>query len=199
MIEDVATRSPETSTETQIAALLAEWNGGDEAALDELVPLVVDELRAIARRHLAGERAGHTLQPTAVVNELYLRLSRRRAIRARDRRDFLGQAAVMIRRLLVDHARRKRALKRGGPDPPRQGEGLGVQPPSDGVVALHQALDRLAELDPEQARVVELRHFLGLTVEEAAEALDRSPRTVARLWLSARAWLFQELSAGDDT
>lgn len=184
------------SSREHATGLLQRVSERSDSAADELLALVYGDLRRIAASYLKNERPDHTLQPTALIHELYLRLSRRRGIQARDRREFLGQATVMIRRLLVDHARRRNAAKRGGGlvAPNDDLGGASIPAPEPCVLALHQSLHRLRELDPDQARVVELRYFVGLSVDEIADALDKSPRTVARLWASARAWLYRELT-----
>jgi RNA polymerase sigma factor (TIGR02999 family) len=179
-----------------ITALLQEWRRGDRAALDRLTPLVYDELRALARRHLSRERHRLTLQPTALVHEAYLRLVGGGQVKWEDRAHFFGVASRLMRQVLVDHARARRAKKRGG------GATLidltGADPSSGphtvDVLALHEALDRLAALDAASERIVEMRYFGGLTVEETAEVLSTSPATVKRDWSAARAWLLRELS-----
>ncbi len=179
-----------------VTALLREWRRGDRAALDQLVALVYAELHSLARHHLRRERAAHTLQPTAVVHEAYLRLIGAQQVPWKDRAHFFGVASRLMRQVLVDHARARRAQKRGGgatlvdltsADP-------AAPAPAVDVLALHEALGRLAALDAAQERVVEMRYFGGLTVEETAEVLDISPATVKRDWASARAWLLREMS-----
>ena len=181
-----------------VSELLARWSGGDPAALERLLPLVYAELRRQAQRQLGGEREGHTLQPTALVHEAYLRLIAQRDVQWQNRAHFFGVAAQLMRRILVDHARARAAAKRGGrdaavaipvPEPARQ--------PDVEVIALDGALNRLAEVDPTQARVVELRYFGGLTIEEAAEVLHLSPATIKREWSMAKAWLWGELQGED--
>ena len=166
---------------------------------DRLFAIVYDELRALASAHLRGERRGHTLQTTALVHEAYLRLSRREDLEGRPRAEFLSIAAEAIRRVLVDHARRRGAAKRGGSwDRTALHDGLGVTDGDAGVdvLALDEALGRLAELNERQARIVELRFFAGLEVDEVARTLGLSPRTVAGDWSMAKAWLYGELSGG---
>ena len=177
-----------------VTQLLQDWTGGNEAALERLLPLVYDELRRQARRYLAGERSDHTLQPTALVHEAFVRLVAQRGVRWQNRAHFFGVSAQLMRRILVDHARARAAAKRGGGE-----EGVAIptpesaaQPPVE-VVALDAALTQLAGLDPTQARVVELRYFGGLTVEETAEVLHISPATVKREWTMAKAWLYQAM------
>ena len=181
-----------------VTGLLQAWGGGDPAALDQLVPIVYDELHRQAQRYLRREAPGHTLQTTALVHEAYLRLVDQREARWQNRAQFFGVAAQAMRRILVDHARRHQAAKRGGsavPVPLEEGEVAAAGSDVD-LVALDDALTRLAALDPQQARVVELRYFTGLGIEETAEALGISPATVKREWAMARAWLKRELGEG---
>jgi RNA polymerase sigma factor (TIGR02999 family) len=179
-----------------ITELLIEWSGGDKGALDRLMPLVYEELRTLARHYLSLENPGHTLPGTALVHEAYLRLVDQDRVQWRDRAHFFGVAAGMIRRILVDHARKSHAEKRGGAAPRLAlDEAVAASPPRDlDLVALDDALNALANLDPEQSRVVELRFFAGMTTAEIAEALAISPSTVQRNWVTAKAWLFDELS-----
>ena len=176
--------------------LLVRWEGGDRAALDALMPLVEQELRQLARSYLRRERGGHTLQPTALVNEAYLRLVDQRDARWQSRAHFYGVAAQLMRRILVDHARARRAEKRGGPGryavTLSEADRVSAQPALD-ILAVHEALEELAALDPQQARVVELKFFGGLTIEETAEAMNVSHATVERDWKAARAWLRRKL------
>lgn len=179
-----------------VTELLQRWSEGDDAALAELMPVVYTECRRIAARQMRAERDEHTLSPTALVSELYLRLVDQRSATWQNRAQFFATAARLMRRVLVDHARSRGAEKRGGSrvlvslDMARETP----QPsPIADVVAIDEALERLAESDPEQARIVELRYFAGLTVEETATVLERSPRTIKREWQMARAWLFREL------
>jgi RNA polymerase sigma factor (TIGR02999 family) len=169
--------------------------GGDAAALDQLVPIVYEELHRQAQRYLRRESPGHTLQTTALVHEAYLRLVDQREARWQNRAQFFGVAAQLMRRILVDHARRHQAAKRGGSAiqvPFEEGAVAAVESEVD-LVALDDALTRLAAFDPQEARVVELRYFTGLGIEETAEALRISPATVKREWAMARAWLKREL------
>lgn len=178
----------------EITRLLAEWRSGDAEALDRLFPLVYGPLREIAARQLRGERAGHTLQPTALVNEAYLRLVRRDGAVVEDRAQFLAVAAQAIRRILVDHAREKGRLKRGGGRlRVTLSEEVASDAPDLDMVALDDALARLGEQHPENQQVVELRFFGGLSEKEVATVLGLSERTVRRRWTYARAWLFREL------
>jgi RNA polymerase sigma factor (TIGR02999 family) len=179
----------------RITRLLADWRRGDEAAAERLLPLVYHELMKIAAIHLRGERAAHTLQPTALVHEAYLRLVDLEQVDWRDRTHFFALASRLMRRILVDHARRRQAVKRS-PDqdlPPAASEEAGLR--IEELLALDAALDRLAALDERQVRVVELRYFAGLSVEETAQVLDVSPSSVKRDWVSARAWLHLQLSS----
>jgi RNA polymerase sigma factor (TIGR02999 family) len=183
---------------SDVTRWLFAWGDGSPEALDHLIPLVLHELRRAARRCLDREPDDHTLQPTALVHELYLHLRRRRGVSWEGRRQFLGYAVRAMRRILVDHARRRRSKKRG--------EGRTVLPfepgswaaaqRADELVALDEALERLARLDPRQARVVELRFFGGLTYSEIARVMDVSPRTARRHWQTARLWLRQEMGDG---
>jgi len=178
-----------------ITELLIGWNQGDEGALDRLMPLVYDELRNVARHRLAAEDSRQTLESAALVNETYLRLVDQERVEWRNRAHFFAISARMMRRILVDHARQRRAAKRGG-DMPRLSldQSLGLLERKDlDVVALDEALGNLSKLDPQQARVIELRFFGGLTIEETSEALHISPATVTRDWVTAKAWLFDQL------
>lgn len=177
------------------AALLDQWKQGNRDALDQLVPLVYDELRDLADSFLRRERHSHTLQPTALANEAFLRLLGQHAT-WQSRAHLFGIAAELMRRILVDHARRKRAAKRGGPagllqldDQIDFGSSRSVD-----LIALDDALQTLERLDPQQSRIIELRFFTGLSLEETAEALGLSVSTVKREWRSARAWLSRELT-----
>jgi RNA polymerase sigma factor (TIGR02999 family) len=185
-----------TDTPGDVTHLLQDWNGGNRAALDALLPLVYRELRQMARRYMFSENRKHTLQPTALVHEAYLKLIDQNRVTWQNRAQFFGVAAQIIRRLLVDHARARHRLKRGGADlKVTWTENMNI-PEKDGVnlVVLDDALNRLAELDPQQSRLVELRFFGGLSIEETAVALDISPATVKREWATARAWLFREVA-----
>ena len=181
-----------------VTRLLLEWRNGDQGALDRLMPLVYDELRRVARQRLRHERPGHTLQSTALVNEAYLKLVDLHRLQWQDRAHFFAVAAQLIRRILVDHARRHAAAKRGGGVPAVTLEVL-LEPAVEqdfNVVALDDTLSRLAALDARQARLVELRFFGGLNVEETAEVLGVSSATVKREWQTAKAWLHRELRSG---
>lgn len=177
----------------EVTVLLERFRSGDSSAQDKLIPLLVEELRRLARQQLRSERPGHTLQPTALVNEAYLRLIGDQARDWRSRAHFIGVSVLVMRRILIDHARRKQAQKRGGVEPALAIEseefpGLSYEQ-ADELVALNVALDRLDEVNPRQRQIVELRYFGGLSVEETAEVLSVSPVTVKRDWAAARAWL----------
>jgi RNA polymerase sigma factor (TIGR02999 family) len=184
---------------TDVTQLLVLWSQGEAGALERLLPIVYAELHRIAGRQLRRERRDHTLNPTALVHELYLRLVDQRRASWQNRAQFFGVAARLMRRVLVDHARSRQADKRGGSATHVSLEEAGDQPGVAAladVLAVDEALERLAGQDPEQVRLIELRFFAGLTVEEAAHVLERSPRTVKREWRLARAWLHRELRGG---
>jgi RNA polymerase sigma factor (TIGR02999 family) len=182
---------------TPVTTLLVRWRGGDPQALEALMPLVYDELRRLARHYLQRERSDHTLQSTALVHEAYLRLVGPGAPQWQNRAHFFGVAAHLMRQILVDHARSHNAEKHGGgacklaledaPEP-------ALEPRGVDVIALDDALKRLSLLNPEQSRVVELRFFAGLTIEDTSEVLSLSPATVKRYWTTARAWLHREIT-----
>lgn len=181
----------------RITGLLLAWSDGRRDALEELLPIVYDELRRIASRYLRRESQNHTLEPTALVHEAYLRLIDQRRVRWRNRAHFYGVSAQIMRRILVDHARAERADKRGGRTAHVTiGDVDIAAPPAHDVdvVALDEALQRLAAFDRQQARIVELRYFGGLTIEEVAEVLGLSAATIVREWTVAKAWLRAELS-----
>lgn len=178
-----------------ITVLLLRWRGGEEAAREELVPLVYDELRRLARRCLAGQPPGQTLQSTELVHEAYLRLVDDPSVNWNDRVHFFAVAAQMMRRILVDHVRMRRAAKRGGDCVTLlldEAVALPKQREMD-LISLDDALNRLASLDARQSQMVELRFFGGLSIEETSVALGISPATVKREWSTARAWLYQEM------
>jgi len=183
-----------------VTALLARWRGGSTEAGDELMEKVQGELRRIAASYLRKERGGHTLQPTAVVNEAYLRLVPQRTVQWENRAHFYGIAARMMRRVLVDHARRRGAAKRDGvTDNPVTITGIPAPAPGVDqvdVLMLHEALSALAALDPRQAEIVEMRYFAGLTVEEIAEVMKISVATVKRDWTTAKLWLRRRMTSG---
>jgi RNA polymerase sigma factor (TIGR02999 family) len=178
-----------------VTALLIDWSHGNRRAFNQLLPLVYAELRQIAARQLRKERVGHTLQPTALVHEVYLRLVDQRQVDWRNRAHFFGVAAEVMRRILVDHARRHRAGKRGDGMPSVSIDAASESVVTDGlpILALDLALQRLAQFDEDLARIVELRAFGGLTIDEAACVLNVSPSTAKREWRTARAWLGREL------
>jgi len=178
--------------------LLLDWSDGDEGARNEMLPLVYDELRRLAALYLLRERRDHTLQPTALVHEAYLRLIDQRQVNWKNRAQFVGLAAVMMRRILVNHARDRAAEKRGGDmqkvplsdvDEPRT-------PQDVDVIVLNDALDQLGAIDPRKSRIVELKFFGGLTTNEIAEVLQLSPATIEREWSFARAWLYDAIGGG---
>ncbi|NJL28416.1 MAG: sigma-70 family RNA polymerase sigma factor [Thermoanaerobaculia bacterium] len=193
---------------SEITQLLDAWSAGNPEALDRLVPLVMSDLRRIAKAYLSRERRGHTLQTTALINEVYLRVAGREHVHWESRTQFLAGMAEIMRRILVDYARRRNALKKGGGlqllsfDESRDTElpwGPVLHEIEVDLVALDDALESLAALDPRQARIVELRYFGGLTIEETAQTLEISPTSVKREWRSARLWLLRALSAGSTT
>jgi len=180
-----------------VTELLARWSSGDQSALETLLPLVYGELRRLARRYLSEERSGHTLQPTALVHEAYLRLVDQSPSSIETRARFFGVAARLMRQILVDHARSRDAAKRGGGNVISLDESADISPQKDlNLVALDDALTELARLDERQARIVELRFFAGLSIEETSRVLAISPVTVTRSWSNARLWLQRELSRG---
>jgi RNA polymerase sigma factor (TIGR02999 family) len=179
-----------------VTQLLIDWSKGDKAALDALLPAVYQELRHQAARYLRRERAGHTLQTTALIHEAYIKLIDQRNVHWQNRAHFFGIAAQAMRRILVDHARAKNRAKRGGSDIRvsfNEANLVGQQQDLD-IEALDEALTRLSKIDEQQSRIVELRFFSGLTVEETAEVLGISPATVKRDWSMAKAWLHREIS-----
>ena len=195
----------------RVTQLLLDWSSGDQRALGELMPLVYGELRRLADRQLRGERQNHTLQRTALVHEAYLRLINQRNVSWQGRAQFIGLAAQLMRRILIDHARARRRAKRGGGVAPVSLDQTGVilgsgdeegprsealelaEDPTVDLSAIDAALSRLEALDPKQGRIVELRFFGGLSIEETAEVVGVSPATVKREWALARAWLRREL------
>ena len=184
-----------TSQPREVTQLLIQLTDGNRAVLDDLLPLIYSELRGLAANYLRRERAGHTLQPTALVNEAYLRLVDQTRVEWQNRAHFLGVAAQMMRRILVDHARAGAAEKRGGEMRKISlDENIDVSGEGDrNLVALDDALNRLAELDPQKGRIVEMRFFGGLSAEETAEALGVSVPTVKRHWRLAKAWLYGQV------
>jgi RNA polymerase sigma-70 factor (ECF subfamily) len=180
----------------EVTELLIDWSNGDRAALDKLMPLIDEELRRLAHRYMSRERAGHTLQTTALVNEAFVRLVNRKNIHWQNRAHFFGIAAQLMRTILVDHARSHACAKRGGGAYKLELDDAMIvsQQKASEVIALDDALKELALLDPQQSRIVELRFFGGLTVEEAAEVLHVSPATIKREWSTAKAWLYRQLA-----
>lgn len=185
-----------SSSPPSITQLLLDWSRGDPAALNQLMPLVYDELRQLARSHLRRERPDHTLQATALVHEAYLKLVDQHSVTWQNRAHFFGIASQMMRRILVNHALSRRAAKRGGPVQKLSlDEAVGFAEPCDvDLIALDEALQELAGLDPRQSRIVELRFFGGLSIEETAEVLNISPATVKREWNTAKLWLRRRMA-----
>jgi RNA polymerase sigma factor (TIGR02999 family) len=184
-----------------VTQLLVKWSEGDQKALEHLMPLVYSELRRLASNYLRRERQNHTLQPTALVNEAYLKLVDQKTAHWQNRAQFYGVAAQLMRRILVDHARQHQAAKRGGSDQQRLsitsagelgGKQLAIQPSID-LLALHEALEELTAMDSQQGRIVELKFFGGLSIEETAEVMGIGHATVERDWKMARAWLRRKL------
>ena len=177
-----------------VTELLARWRAGDQQSLDRLVPIIYDNLRRLAHGYLRKERPGHTLQTTALVHEAYLELLKQKSVDIQNRAHFFAICAHLMREILVQYARRKRTAKRGGGYKLSLNDALAV-PTSRGVdlVALDDALNELAKLDPQQCRIVELRFFSGLSIEETALVLGVSPATVKRHWVTARLWLYDEI------
>src|SRR2546423_291695 len=180
----------------EVTQLLIDWSNGDRTALDKLVPVVDDELRRLAHRYMSRERADHTLQTTALVNEAFVRLVKRRNVQWQNRAHFFGIAAQLMRTILVDHARSHASAKRGGGAYRFELDEAMVisQQKASEVIALDEALKQLDLIDPQQSRIVELRFFGGLTVEETAEVMHLSPATIKREWSTAKAWLYRELA-----
>jgi len=186
----------EDSSEKDVTHLLDAWSRGDQAALNKLMPLVYAELRRLAHHYMSQEGAGHTLQTTALVNEAYLRLVNQKQAAWQNRAQFIGIAAQLMRRVLIDDARSHASAKRGGGIRPVELDEAAALSPTqaESVLAVDEALEHLAGLDPRKARIVELRYFGGLTVDETAEVLKISSVTVMRDWSFAKAWLHRELS-----
>jgi RNA polymerase sigma factor (TIGR02999 family) len=188
------------ASSNQVSGLLVHWGNGDRKALEAVLPLVYEELRRLARYHLRQQRPNHTLQTTALVHEAYLRLAEKNALHLESPVHFLGIAAQLMRWILVDYERSRRAAKRGsGVALLTLDQSIGSPRPQErdvDVLALNEALDRLATLDSQQSQIIELRYFGGLSVEDTSEFLGISPATVKRSWASARAWLLREMSRG---
>ncbi len=186
-----------TPARNDVTQLLLDWSKGERAALDSLLPLIYDELRRVAAGYLKRERAGHTLQPTALVNEAYLQLAGEKRVDWESRAHFFGAAARLMRRILIDHARSRNALKRGGGEfKETLTEALVASKPHQlDLLALDSALNKLAALNPQQCRVVELRYIVGFSLEETAEILSLSVATVKRYWVTAQAFLLQQMES----
>lgn len=182
-----------------VTQMLRDWGNGDSEALNKLVPIVYDELRRQAARYLRRERRDHTLQTTALINETFLRLIDQQGVRWQNRAHFFGIAASLMRRILVDHARKGQAMKRGGSAVrlPLREAVLATSGPDMNLVALDEALTKLAAIDERKSRIVELKYFSGLSTEETAEVLRVSPATVRHDWSLAKAWLRREISKGE--
>lgn len=185
-----------SSSQQEVTQLLKDWSGGDEGALGKLIPLVQPELHRLAHHYMSRERAGHTLQTTALLNEAYLQLVDDPKRNWQNRTHFMAAAAQLMRRIIVDYARERRSLKRGGGalKVSLDEAALVTEKQSEELLALDEALERLAVQDPRKSQIVELRYFGGLTVEETAEFLKLSHRTVKREWRMAKAWLYRALS-----
>ena len=188
--------SPQEPAATEVTGLLHAWRAGDPQAGEELFARIYGELKRIAAAQLRGERPGHTLQPTAIVNEAFLRLMRQQGIDWRDRAHYFGLASTMMRRVLVDHARARNRRKRRSDETPTALLATSCDTPQAELIDLDRALERFAERYPRQTKMVEMRYFAGLEIEEIAACLDLSPATVKRDWQFARAWLVAELSGG---
>ena len=190
-------RQMTTPAPAEVTELLLAWGAGDQQALDQLLPVVYEELHQMARRYMASESPDHTLQASALVNEAYLKLVDVRRMQWQNRAHFFGVAAQLMRRILVDFGRRRHYLKRGGGERPvALNEDLDIAAPTTNLVALDDALNALAVVDPRRVRVVELRFFAGLNVDETAEVLKVSRDTVVRDWRLAKVWLHRELNKG---
>jgi RNA polymerase sigma factor (TIGR02999 family) len=184
------------SPPNQVTQLLVSWGRGDQQSLENLIPLVYDELRRQARRYLRRERPDHTLQSSALVHEVYVRLVDQRQANWHNRSQFFGVAAQLMRRILVDHARSRAAVKRGAGVPKLAiaEEVAALEMQNVDLIALDTSLSNLEKIDPQQCRIVELRFFSGLSIEDTADALGISPATVKRDWAMAKAWLYREIS-----
>jgi RNA polymerase sigma-70 factor, ECF subfamily len=188
--------TPPPSTRQEVTQLLGAWSGGDERALEKLIPLVQPELHRLAHHYMNRERAGHTLQTTALLNEAYLQLTDKSQPPWQNRTHFMAVAARLMRRIMVDHARTRRALKRGGGAirVTLDEAALVTEERAEELLALDEALEKLAEFDRRRSDIVEMRYFGGLTVEEIADVLKVHPNTVMRDWKAAKAWLYAELT-----
>ena len=187
------------SSQVEVTQLLLDWGNGDKAALDKLVPVVYQELRRLARHYMRRERPGHTLQTSALVNEAYMRLVDYKHMRWESRAHFFGVAAQAMRRILVEHARKRHFAKRGGSAISVSFDEAAMvsEKQAADLIALDDALTSLEAIDPRKSRIVELRYIGGLNIEETAEALSISPATVQREWRSAKAWLYREIKQGE--
>jgi len=188
-------------TSGEVTRLLQDWSDGRREALDQLLPLVYDELRRLAHSYLTRERPGHTLQTTALVHEAYLKLIDQRSVNWQNHGQFFAISAQAMRRILIDSARRRTSGKRGSGGPKvslDEAATVSVETANESLLALDLALRELEKIDPEQSEIVELRYFAGLTIEETAEVLKSSPATVKREWTMARAWLYQAISGARD-
>jgi RNA polymerase sigma-70 factor, ECF subfamily len=196
-MHSAAQQDPTENPRADMSQLLRAWVGGDRCALDRLTPVVYDELRRLARRYMRGERAGHSLQTTALVNEAYMRLVDYKRMQWQNRAHFFAVSAQLMRRILVEHARRHNLKRGGGLEHVSLDQALAVggERAAD-MVALDDAMNALARLDSRKVRVVEMRFFGGLSVEETAEVLKVSPVTVMRDWSTAKAWLYREMTGG---
>jgi RNA polymerase sigma-70 factor, ECF subfamily len=185
-----------SSPQQQVTQLLVDWSSGDKAALEKLIPIVQPELRRLAHYYMSRERAGHTLQTTALLNEAYLHFAEKAQPRWENRPHFFAVAAQLMRRIMVDHARGRRALKRGGGavKVTLDETALVTEERAEELLALDEALEKLAEFDRRKCEIVEMRYFGGLTVEEIGDVLKIHPNTVMRDWSAAKAWLYGELS-----
>ncbi len=188
--------TPSSISRQEVTQLLGDWSRGDASAFDRLIPLVQPELHRLAHHYMSRERAGHTLQTTALINEAYLRLADNSKAAWQNRSHFVAAAAQLMRRIMVDHARERLTLKRGGGAVrvTLDESAMVTDTRSEELLALDEALESLAELDPRKSQIVELRYFGGLTAEETAEFLHVSLRTVEREWNMAKAWLYRALS-----
>jgi len=190
-----------TDSQHEVTQLLLDWSDGDGQAFDKLLPLVYDELRYLAGAYLNRERADHTLQTTALVHEAYLKLVDQRSVNWQNRGHFFAIAAQAMRRVLLDSARRRSAVKRGSGGQKLSLDDaatVSIETSDENLIALDKALNELATFDPQQSRLIEMRYFGGMTIEETAEALGLSPATVKREWALARAWLYKSITGTDE-
>src|SRR2546423_2502412 len=187
------------ASSNEVTQLLEEWSSGKREALDKLTPLVYEELRRLAHRYMNREQPGNTLQTTALVNEAYLRLVKRKSVRWQNRAHFFAVAAQVMRHILIDHAREHHYAKRGGDARKISLDQVTLMSPERAkeLIALDEALEALARIDPRKSRIVELRYFGGMTIEEVAEVLKIAPVTVQREWRAAKAWLYKAVTSED--